>query len=91
MPKFKYIRNKLSNTLELPEDSFGTSCRLQIIGNSAILCGCKKILKYKSEEIAVLTKDGVTVFCGEHLKCLYFFEETIEICGNLSCVRFENR
>ncbi|MBQ8836993.1 MAG: YabP/YqfC family sporulation protein [Clostridia bacterium] len=90
LPSFKYVRHKLSKTLELPEDSFGTSCRLQIIGNCAILCGCKKILKYKSEEITVLTKDGITVFCGEHLKCIYFFEGTIEISGEIHCVRFEN-
>lgn len=89
--KFKYIRHKLSNTLELPEDSLGASCRLQVIGNTAILCGCRKILKYKSEEIVVITKDGTVAFCGERLKCMYFFEETIEICGEISCVRFENR
>ncbi len=89
MSKFKYVRQKLSEKLELPEDALSNCARLQIIGNCAILCGCKKILKYKSEEISVLTKDGVVVLCGEHLKCIYFFESTIEICGNINCVRYE--
>ena len=91
MSKFKYVRHKLSKTLDLPEDAFSTSCRLQIIGNCAILCGCKKLLKYKSEEIIVLTNEGITVFCGVHLKCLYFFEGTIEISGDISNVRFEKK
>ena len=91
MADFRFVRHKLSKTLELPEDSLGTAYRLQIIGNCAILCGCRKLLKYKSEEIYALTKDGVVTFCGEHLKCVYFFEETIEICGELNCVRIEKR
>lgn len=82
---------RLSKTLELPEDSLGNISRLQVIGECAILCGCKKILKYKSEEIAVLTKDGTISFEGEHLKCLYFFEETIEIRGKIHNVRFEKK
>ena len=91
MSKFKYVRQKLSEKLELPEDALSNCSRLQIIGNSAILCSCKKILKYKSEEISVLTKDGIVAFCGEHLKCMYFFEGTIELCGEINCVRFEKK
>lgn len=91
MANFKYVRHKISKGLELPEDALGAVCRLQIIGNCAILCGCRKILKYKSDEIIVLTQEGVTAFCGEHLKCVYFFEGTIEISGNISSVRLEKR
>lgn len=91
MPNFRYVRNKLSKTLELPEDSLGAAYRLQIIGDCAILCGCRKLLKYKSEEIVALTKDGTVAFCGEHLKCVYFFGGTIEINGDISGVRIEKR
>ncbi len=88
---FRTVRNKLSKTLEIPEDALGAASRLQIIGNCAILCGCIKLLKYKSEEITALTKDGTVTFSGEHLKCLYFFENTLEISGVIKAVSFERR
>ncbi len=91
MKKFRYMRQRFSQKLELPEDSLGNVLRLQIIGNCAILCNCKKILKYKSEEISVLTKHNVVTFKGEHLKCIYFFEGNIEICGDFCNVEFENK
>ena len=59
MAKFKYIRNRLSEKLELPEDAMCHTYRLQVIGSTAILCGCKKMLKYKSEEIVLLTKENL--------------------------------
>ena len=91
MASFKNIRHGLSGKLELPEDSLGAAYRLQLIGNTAILCGCRKLLKYKSEEITALTKDATISFLGEHLKCVYFFEGTIEICGEISGIGIEKR
>ena len=91
MPDFRIIRNKLSKSLEIPEDALGSAYRLQIIGNCAILCGCLKLLKYKSEEISALTKDKTVTFCGEHLKCVYIFEGTLEITGDICGVRIEKR
>lgn len=91
MAGFKYIRRRLSEKLELPEDALGAASRVQIMGSCAILSGCKKLLKYKSEEIVALTKDSVVVFTGCGLKCLYFFEGTIEICGEICNVGFEKR
>ena len=91
MVKFKYIRRSLSDRMEIPEDTLGNIFRLQIIGDCAILSGCRKILKYKSEEIVVLTKESAISFCGEHLKCVYFFEGTIEIKGNFSGIGIQKR
>ena len=90
MKKFRYIRQQLSQKLELPEDSLGDALRIQVIGNTAILCNCKKIIKYKSEEISVLTKQKTVTLKGEHLKCVYFFEGNIEICGDINCVELVN-
>lgn len=89
MKKFRLARHILSQTLELPEDAIGSAFRLQIIGNCSILCGCKKLLKYKSEEIIALTKDGTVTFSGEHLKCVYFFDGTLELSGDFNGVRFD--
>lgn len=91
MSKFRYMRKKLSEKLELPEDMLGNSFRMQIIGACLILCGCKKLLKYKSEEIIALTADTVVTISGNQMKCVYFFEGTIEISGNFSNIAFENR
>ena len=91
MQKFKVAKSKFLNALELPEDSLGGMFRLQIIGGHAILSGCIKLLQYKSTEIIALTKSGTVTFCGEHLKCVSFFDKTLEICGELNAVRFENK
>ncbi len=91
MAKFQHVRNRLSGKLDLPEDSLGGAYRLQLIGNTAMLCGCRKLLKYKSEEITALTKEATITFMGEHLKCMYFFEGTIEICGEINEIRIEKR
>ena len=91
MSCFSAIRHKISKSLELPEDVLGAVFRIQLIGNTAIMCGCKKILNYTSEDITVLTKDGTVTFCGMHLKCLYFFENTIEIAGEISNVRIDKK
>lgn len=91
MPVFRQIRNKLADKLEIPEDSICSVFRLQIIGNTAILCGCKKILKYNSEEISALAKDAVVTFLGIHLKCVYFFESTLEINGEIKGVSIDKK
>ena len=91
MANLKLLRHKLSEKLELPEDSIASTYRVQIIGNCAIICGAKKILKYKSEEISILASDATVTFTGSALKCIYFFEGTIEISGEISAIGFEKR
>ena len=91
MGNFKYISKRLSEKLELPEDAVSDSFRLQLIGEGLIVCGCKKLLKYKSEEIVLLTGDSVITLLGKGMKCIYFFEKTIEIRGDFTDIRLENR
>lgn len=90
MSKFKAIRHRLSERLELPEDVLG-SYRLQLFAGHVILSGCRKLLKYNSDEISVLTVDGIISFHGEHLKCRYFFEGTVELSGEIGSVVIEKR
>lgn len=91
MKKIKRMRGRLSEKLDIPEDTLGECYRLQLIGEHAILSAGRKILKYKSEEIVVLTKEGTVSFYGEHLKCIYFFEGTVEICGEIREIRIDKR
>lgn len=81
----------LSKRLEIPEDTLGMVCRLQWIGNTVTVSGVRKILKYSCEEITVLTREGTLTFQGEHLKCAYFFEATVELCGEIISVVLEKR
>ncbi len=91
MPRFKYIKARLSEKLEIPEDAFSASSRLQIIGNCILVSNCKKILRYRSENIEILTSDSIISICGEHLKCIYFYEGSIEIRGEYSDISFRKR
>ena len=83
MNRFRYVRHKLSEKLELPEDALGSAYRLQMIGDCVLIGGCKKILKYKPDEITALAKGAEISVRGEHLKCVYFFEGTIEVRGEI--------
>ena len=89
--KLKYLRRKFSEKLELPEDSLGTAPRIQIIGDRVIISCSKKVLKYKAEEIVILCKEEIVTVTGKQLKCVYFYEETVEITGEFSAIGFERR
>lgn len=91
MSRFKAIRSHLSERLSLPEDAIGAGYRLQLFGGHASLSGCRKLLKYSSEEISALTAEGIVSFHGTHLKCKYFFEGTIELSGEIGSVLIEKR
>ena len=88
---FRKTWRVLSEKLELPEDAFGFAPRVQMFGKRIIVSGCKKLLKYQSDEIVILCSDSVVSIFGEHLKCMYFFEGTVEICGEIFTVCFEDR
>lgn len=84
MTRFRYVRHRLSEKLELPEDALGASYRLQMIGDCVLIGGCRKILKYKPDEITAAASGADISVRGEHLKCVYFFEGTIEVRGDIA-------
>ena len=84
MSRFRYVRHRLSERLELPEDALGTSYRLQLIGECALISGCRKIVKYKPNEITAEASGADISVRGAHLKCVYFFEGTIEVRGDIT-------
>ena len=83
MTKFRYVRHRLSEKLELPEDALGAAYRLQLIGDCALIGGCKKILKYKSDDITALAKGAEISVRGAHQKCVYFLKKTIVVRGEI--------
>ena len=91
MAKFRKLRNKLSEKLELPEDALSGAYRIQVIGDCAVLCGCKKLLKYQPDEIIALTGEANISFRGTHLKCAYFYEGTIEVRGDIAEIGMDKR
>ena len=84
MSKFRYVRHRLSEKLELPEDALGAAYRLQMIGDCVLIGGCRKILKYKPDEITAAASGADISVRGERLKCVYFFEGTIEVRGDIA-------
>ena len=84
MSKFRYVRHRLSEKLELPEDALGAAYRLQMIGDCVLIGGCRKILKYKPDEITAAASGADISVRGAHLKCVYFFEGTIEVRGDVT-------
>lgn len=74
----------LSEKLELPEDALGAAYRLQMIGDCVLIGGCRKILKYKPDEITAAASGADISVRGAHLKCVYFFEGTIEVRGDVT-------
>ena len=91
MAKLRRLRSRLSEKLELPEDALSSAYRIQVLGDCAVLCGCKKLLKYQADEIVALVSDAKISFRGTHLKCAYFFEGTIEIRGDIAEIGMEKR
>ena len=84
MSKFRYVRHRLSEKLELPEDALGAAYRLQMIRDCVLIGGCRKILKYKPDEITAAASGADISVRGAHLKCVYFFEGTIEVRGDVT-------
>lgn len=84
MSRFRYVRRRLSAGLELPEDALGAAYRLELVGDCALLAGCRKILKYKSDEITAAAHGADISVRGTDLKCVYFFEGTIEVRGDIA-------
>ena len=80
----------LSLKTALPSDALTGNFRLEIRGrNNAIVCGCRRILKYTPEEIILSAKDfNVTIF-GQRLVCTAYHEGAVCVEGYVVGVDFD--
>lgn len=76
----------ISNKIRLPSDSSGSGFCAELRGRSLLyLNGCRRILKYSSEEMIIAARGFEVKVLGSGLICSFFYGGTIaiegEICG----------
>ena len=75
----------LSQKTALPSDALMGDFRLEIRGrNSAIVCGCRKILKYEPQCIVLSAKGFDLTLVGERLICTAYHEGAVCIEGYIT-------
>ena len=80
----------LSAKTSLPSDMLAGDFRLEIRGrNNAIICGCRRILKYTPQEIGLLAKGFTVAIIGERLVCTSYHEGAVCIEGYIYGVEFD--
>ena len=80
----------LSAKTSLPSDMLAGDFRLEIRGrNNAIICGCKRILKYTPQEIVLSAKGFAVGITGKRLICTSYHEGAVCIEGYVCGVEFD--
>ena len=80
----------LSQKTALPSDALTGDFRLEIRGrNSAIVCGCRKILKYEPQNVVLSAKGFNVAIFGERLICTAYHEGAVCIEGYIIGVQFD--
>ena len=83
------LREFLSVKTELPSDLLCGGFRLEVRGrNQIFLTGCRRILKYSSEEMIMSVKGFSVSVRGERLVCSTYHAGNISIDGFVKSVNF---
>lgn len=83
------IREKLSNTFELPKDIVLDVSKVIIIGTGQITIeNHKGIVEYSEELIRVNTGSGIMKLSGRNLAIKTILQEEITITGEISAIEF---
>lgn len=83
------IREKISNTFELPKDIVLDVSKVIIIGTEQITIeNHKGIVEYSEELIRVNTGSGIMKLCGRNLTIKTILQEEITITGELRNIEF---
>ena len=81
----------LSVKAELPSDALTGDFRLEIRGrNTLFVHGCRRIIKYSTEEMILGTRDFRVRVGGERLICSSYHIGTVSIEGYINSVCFED-
>lgn len=86
--KTRWIREKISNTLELPKDIVLDVVKVIIIGNQLTIENHKGIIEYNEELIRINTGNGIMCIVGKKLNIKNIIQEEITILGEISGVYF---
>ncbi|MEA4847500.1 MAG: sporulation protein YqfC [Clostridiaceae bacterium] len=83
------LREKISNTFELPKDIVMDVSKIIIIGTGQITVeNHKGIIEYSEELIRLNTGSGIIKLCGRKLVIKAIFQEEITITGEITNIEF---
>ncbi len=83
------IRERISNTFELPKDIIMDVSKVIIIGTGQITVeNHKGIVEYSEELIRVNTGSGILKLCGRNLAIKTILQEEITITGEITNIEF---
>jgi len=83
------IRERISNTFELPKDIIMDVSKVIIIGTGQITVeNHKGIVEYSEELIRVNTGSGIMKLCGRNLAIKTILQEEITITGEITNIEF---
>ncbi len=83
------IKEKLSDTLELPRDIILDIPKLIVIGtDNAIIENHKGIIDYCDNKISINTGSGILIITGTNLLIKSIVQEEIEIKGKIKSINF---
>lgn len=83
------IREKISNTFELPKDIVLDVSKIIIIGTGQVTIeNHKGIVEYSEELIRINTGSGIIKLCGRNLAIKTILQEEITITGEITNIEF---
>lgn len=83
------IREKLSDTFELPKDIVLDVSKIVIIGTGQITVeNHKGLIEYSEELIRINTGSGIMKLCGRNLIIKNIIQEEITITGEITNIEF---
>ncbi len=81
----EYIQKNDSDSLLSRDLDFS----LEMFGNTQlVLYGCRRILKYSSEEMIFSSKKFDVLITGKLLNCAVYHIQGVEITGNIESIKF---
>ncbi|MBQ4515344.1 MAG: sporulation protein YqfC [Clostridia bacterium] len=85
----KKIRERLSDTLAIPEDILLDLPRITVSGNRELeIENYKNVLEYLDSSIQLNCKDYVIKICGKKLEITFITDESVCIRGIISSISF---
>ncbi len=80
------LKNRLMQLADLPEDSLGGS-HIEIVSDTTVkVNGCRRIIDYSQERVALLTKDYELNVVGRCLTLSSYGENTALVSGEILSV-----
>jgi sporulation protein YqfC len=82
------LMERIGAKLDIPTDVFN-SIHIELRGrNNLTVRGCRKILRYTTEEVRLRLHGVTLIVCGEQLYCTAYHSNTVEIDGIIDSISF---